>query len=357
VIVVVNHPVDAPLALKQDNRLTVQLLGGRESVRVLEREYPRDVAGVGAARRSGMDLALRRLVRAGTAHRAAIVCLDADSPVAPGYGEAIRRVFASAKPPLAGVCAHRHRLPDDRKGMRNIVAYELWLRYIELGFLTCRSPYAFQTIGSCTVASPMGYALADGMPRRQAGEDFYFLQKIVKAGGSGGVVQISDALVFPSARVSDRVPFGTGRAMTRCATRGPGSYLRAEPPEAFLNLKDFFESATGRYTHGGDFESCAVPRLRAFLAAHHGWPVLEGLRENAADADHFLRALHTWFDSLRVVRYAKACKARLGGVWLFDAIAELAGERIGDLPRPDPEDPDLDLQIRWLERLRGLPRG
>ena len=239
------------------------------------------------------------------------------------------------------------------------MAYELWLRYIELGFRVCRSPYAFQTIGSCTVSSPLGYALADGMPRRQAGEDFYFLQKIVKVGGPENVVQIPKACVYPAARLSDRVPFGTGRAMSLCATQGPGTYLQAEPPEAFLDLRSFFQAATDRFGDDGDFEKIASPGLKVFLDAQGARALLERLRSNAADGDHFLRSLHPWFDSLQVVRYTRVCKTKTGGVWLFDAITRLLGElqaRVSTLPRPDPEDSDLDLQIRWLDRVRGLDR-
>jgi glycosyltransferase involved in cell wall biosynthesis len=316
VIVVVNHKEGESVEVVENNRGTVEDLSGR--VLVVERVFPPDVAGVGAARRAGMDLALRRLVQAGSPEKSAIACLDADSPVDPGYVEGILSVFGGDNPPAAGICACRHPIPEDEKEARAIVAYELWLRYMEQGFRYCGSPYAFQTIGSCTVVSPCAYALADGMPRRQAGEDFYFLQKIAKV--FGRVVDL-DVTVRPSARISDRVPFGTGRAMRRCRDEGPDCYLQAEPPRAFLDLKEFFNSSTDGFSDPGRMR--ASPFLHAFIEKHGGWAVLEDIRKNSADAEHFSFGVHTWFDSLQVVRYTRRCKAEYGGVWILDALSEL----------------------------------
>jgi len=315
VIVVVNHKEGASAEIVENNAGTVEDVSGRALI--IERVFPADVAGVGAARRAGMDLALRRLVAAGRPEKSAIACLDADSPVDPGYVEGILSVFGGDSPPAAGICACRHPIPDDADQAKAIVAYELWLRYMEQGFRFCGSPYAFQTIGSCTVVSPRAYALADGMPRRQAGEDFYFLQKIAKV--FGRVVDL-DVTVRPSARVSNRVPFGTGRAMIRCRDDGPDYYLYAEPPRAFKDLKKFFEGAAADLA---GMREAASPLLASFIDKHGGWAVLEDIRQNSADAEHFAFGVHTWFDSLQVVRYARRCKAEYGGVWILDALSEL----------------------------------
>ncbi len=326
VIVVVNHSPGAPGEVVENNRGTVGDLSGRALV--LQRVFAPEVAGVGAARRAGMDLALRRLVSAGRPEQSAIACLDADSPVDPGYVEGILSVFEADDPPAAGVCRCLHPIPEDPKKARAIVAYELWLRYLVEGFKFCGSPYAFLTIGSCTVVSPEAYARADGMPRRQAGEDFYFLQKVAKT--AGRVVDL-DATVRPSARISDRVPFGTGRAMRRCRDQGPDYYLQAEPPQAFRDLKRFFGSSRDGFAAPERMRESAGPLLRAFVEKHGGWAILEDIRENSADGEHFAFAVHTWFDSLQVVRYARRCKAKLGGVWLLDALSDLGFDPGTDL--------------------------
>ena len=47
----------------------------------------------------------------------------------------------------------------------------------------------------------------DGLNKKQAGEDFYFLQKIMPM---GNYFELNSTTVHPSSRTSDRVPFGTG---------------------------------------------------------------------------------------------------------------------------------------------------
>jgi hypothetical protein len=48
------------------------------------------------------------------------------------------------------------------------------------------------------------------MNTRQAGEDFYLLQKFIEI---GSLQEIRNTAVYPSSRTSLRVPFGTGKAM------------------------------------------------------------------------------------------------------------------------------------------------
>ncbi len=60
--------------------------------------------------------------------------------------------------------------------------YELSLRYYVAGMKFARSPYAFHTIGSSMAVSPVHYARVRGFPKREAGEDFYLLNKLAKLG-------------------------------------------------------------------------------------------------------------------------------------------------------------------------------
>ena len=48
------------------------------------------------------------------------------------------------------------------------------------------------------------YVKAGGMNRRQAGEDFYFIQKLVP---SGGYFSLNSTTVYPSPRASDQGSF------------------------------------------------------------------------------------------------------------------------------------------------------
>ena len=73
-------------------------------------------------------------------------------------------------------------------------------------------PYSYHTIGSAFAVSASSYAKQGGMNRRKAGEDFYFISKLIKGEKFG---EITKTKVIPSPRISDRVPFGTGRSIMK----------------------------------------------------------------------------------------------------------------------------------------------
>jgi len=98
-------------------------------------------------------------------------------------------------------------------------------------------PDSIYTIGSAFAVRAEAYVKQGGMNRRQAGEDFYFLNKLTKL---GTVAEINDAFVFPSARVSDRVPFGTGAAMTKWMNEDE-DLTKTYNFAAFQDLKRLFD--------------------------------------------------------------------------------------------------------------------
>jgi len=331
ILVVVNRPRSAPAEVVDNNHRILRQLAARR-VLAIERVYPDELAGVGAARRSGMDCALRRLVTTGNLQWGAIACLDADSPVSPGYAEKLLEIFSTDDAPAAAVCQLHHPLPeDDPVRARAIATYELWLRYLQAGFALCGSPYAFIPVGSCLVVSARAYAAAQGMPRRQAAEDFHFLQKLVKTAGGERVASLRQPLVFPAPRLSRRVPFGTGRAMLRCRELGPDTYRWVEPARAFFELRDFFAAAPDGYRHPEQLRRAASTRLQDFLAGY-GFPaVLERLRANSPGPGGFTRQLHTWFDALRIVRYSRLCRTKYGSSDVLDALDQCGFGRRADV--------------------------
>ena len=92
--------------------------------------------------------------------------------------------------------------------------YEYSLRYYVAGLSFAHSPYAFHTIGSTIAVNAAHYAKVRGFPRRQAGEDFYLLNKLAKVGAIMQLGAETDCEPIDiAARLSDRVPFGTGAAV------------------------------------------------------------------------------------------------------------------------------------------------
>jgi len=118
------------------------------------------------------------------------------------------------------------------------VCYEIFLRYWVLGLQYAQSPWAFHSIGSTMVTTTEAYVGVRGMNRRSSGEDFYFLQKLAKY---SGIHSIRETRVFPSARLSDRVPFGTGKRIRRFLSGDPQREYLLYDPRIFGIIRRWLE--------------------------------------------------------------------------------------------------------------------
>ncbi len=167
---------------------------------------PDPKGGVGWARKMVMDEAARRLDQDGV-----IICLDGDCTVESNYLNEIFKHFVSHPSCEAASIYYEHRFDAlDGKVKASIIDYELHLRYLVHALRWTGHPFAYQTVGSSMAVRRRGYLAHGGMNTRKAGEDFYFLQKFIEV---GTLQEIKTTVVYPSARISYRVPFGTGRAM------------------------------------------------------------------------------------------------------------------------------------------------
>lgn len=366
VIVVVNNAADAPAEKVAQNQATLAMLRELQTAFALHvvdrssegRAYDPEIAGVGLARREGADLALERLAAVGRAADGLLPCLDGDSPVGPDYIDQLIAEFDAHPEMLAGVCRYRHPLPAEPEHGRAMAAYEAWMRYWEAAMRLIDTPYAFQSIGSCMVLTARGYALADGMPTLQALSDFYVLEKVIKVGGRGAVRQLEGPMVFPSARPSQRVPRGTGPSVRMQMETGTGRFEFAEPPEAFVALQKLFAAVEEGFARPAALrEAVDDALLDEYLDEIGAWPTFAKLRDNAPNAEQFARHFHTWFDNLKIVKFANITKRRRGGVWIFEAARQIF-ERLGmdqvarAIPRQDAEEAGLEARLAFLEILR-----
>jgi hypothetical protein len=163
--------------------------------------------GVGLARKIASDLALRLALR-GALRTRWLHWTDADAALPDDYFE------RSHARPFSGVAAllypFLHLGNSSQPAGRAVYEYEASLRYHVLGLRYAGSRYAFHTIGSTLAVDLGAYARVRGVPRRSAAEDFYLLNKLAKV---GGVRTLAGEPIALSGRVSERVPFGTGRAI------------------------------------------------------------------------------------------------------------------------------------------------
>ena len=262
------------------------------------RELP-DKDGVGLARKIGFDRALPHLDYQGTAPL--LASLDADTLVHPDYFLALHRHFHQAKTGAA-VIPFRHQPAASTKAQEAIDRYELYLHHYALGLELAGSPYAFWTIGSAMAFRAEAYARMGGMNRRQAGEDFYFLQQMAK---TAGVSRLRGTAVYPSARASDRTPFGTGPTVGRLLA-GEQEAVRFYHPDCFRLLARWLALAGGSPAAPAAELLAQARRLSndlgEFLEAAAFGPVWERLQRNHPREDGFLRAFHGWFDGLKTLQ-------------------------------------------------------
>ena len=196
---------------------------------------PAAQAGVGLARKIGMDEAAARIVTA--SHGTGVIaCLDADCSVAPNYLARLYEEFVE-HPGCPGVSIyfeHPGLFDADDPLHRAMIDYELHLRYYVAGQRLAGFPYAFHTVGSALACSAAAYVAQGGMNLRQGGEDFYFAQKLIAAGDYRA---LNNTTVYPGVRQSARVPFGTGPALRRALETGVG--LETFAPQIFRDLAAF----------------------------------------------------------------------------------------------------------------------
>lgn len=278
VLVVLNSSAAASEEVRAQNRVSAEQ-GQRYAHVICMPGLPPKHAGVGLARKIGMDEALRRLADVGNLWDGIIVNYDADCRCDANYLRAIEGHFAE-NPETPGCSIYFEHPP----GAADL--YELHLRYYVQALRHAGHPYAFHTIGSCMAVRAQVYMEQGGMNKRKAGEDFYFLQKVMAL---GNYMDLLTTRVVPSARESDRVPFGTGKAV--------GEQLRGKPAltypfEAFLDLKAFFENVAN-----------PPARMREFLQAQDFETKLREIRENTASEQAFRERFFRWFNGFMAMKY------------------------------------------------------
>ena len=317
-------------------------------------EMPLRYGGVGMARKIGMDKALR-LMKASPSEKKLIISLDADTLVQTNYLATIKNYFTSKI--KTAIVAYEHQTPVDYEGQSAICCYEIFLRYWVLGLKYAKSPWAFHSIGSTIITSTDSYLKVRGMNRREAGEDFYFLNKLAKI---GSVDYIRDTCVFPSARSSSRVPFGTGKAVERFLSGKTKEYLLYNP-QVFIIIAQWLEFMNSSFLkHEDEILNNAHsinPALNSFLVGSRFAEAWSKIRRNANEEKTLKHQFNDWFDGFKTFKLIKyLTNNAYPQIYMFDALAEilslmgLPGQKINS----GPEIPKLEEQIELLKYLREL---
>jgi len=313
--------------------------------------------GVGLARRIGLDAALRLLHEAGAGDASVLLSTDADTFVEPNYLESVRRYFA--RPEAWAACVgYAHRLDGTDAEIAAVVAYETHLRCHVLGLQLAGSPYAYPAVGSTIVCSARAYAAAGGMNRRQAGEDFYFLQQLAK---TGRVESIHATTVHPAPRASHRVPFGTGRwIQERLDDR---QELMTYHPESYRILGDLLALVNARPEADPDSILAELARISRpateFLEKQKFAECWQKLHRNSPDSRAFLAQFHRWMDAFKTLKLLHCLRDNGFPQQPLWTAAKALLERAEKMPPAFPWqnlDTERKVQIALLRHLRKLER-
>ena len=257
-------------------------------IQVVNIRLPQKKAGVGLARKIGLDEAARwfkKLNRSGI-----LVCFDGDCRCSDTYLAAIYSAYKNQNL-NAGILDYEHPL-DLESG---IIPYELGLRYYTDSLRYSGYPSVHQTLGSCITITSDHYCKHGGMNTKKAGEDFYFLNKIVR---TPGFAEIHEALVYPAARISDRVPFGTGRALIGYQTNKE-KILSAYNPLIFEDIKTFIMGLP-QIIQG---KPPSLPEaIQGFLNSIDFYHKVDKLLKNSSHLTSFYKQFYDWFDYFMVLK-------------------------------------------------------
>jgi len=307
-LIVVNNSLSSSDEVKNDNQNTLTYLRNLKSkinISIIDassngKEMDDKNGGVGLARKIGMDLALTKFDYL-SLNKKIMICTDADCIVDSNYLSEISQEF-NRNNYEAAVVNFTHDISGNDEETKAIICYEIFLRYYVLGLSFAKSEYAFHTIGSTMICTPEAYVKVEGMNKRKAAEDFYFLEKLAKIYSIG---EVKSTFVHPSKRGSWRVPFGTGRSVDRYLSNTRDEYLLYDP-KSFIVLKNWLEIFFSKSLEpSADYLKIAKnidENLFQFLVEQNLKRFLSKALLNSKNPAEIEKQKHFWFDAFRTLK-------------------------------------------------------
>jgi hypothetical protein len=147
------------------------------------------------------------------------------------------------------------------------------------------------------------YVKQGGMNKRKAGEDFYFLHKVIPLGNYG---ELNTTRVIPSNRISNRVPFGTGKAMMKWSESNQ-NYYETYNPHIFEALLTLFCGIDNMFTANDSMiESYYDHQMQCFKSFIQKEEWSEKIRQfniQSAALENFRYKLFQWMNALKVLKF------------------------------------------------------
>ncbi|MFZ1518583.1 MAG: glycosyltransferase family A protein [Ignavibacteriaceae bacterium] len=361
-LIVVNNSISSSEEVKNDNKKTIDYLKNiksRVNISFIDaccagKEMDDKNGGVGLARKIGMDLALTKFDYY-SLNKKIMICTDSDCIVEPYYLTKISQEF-NRNNYEAAVVNFAHDIKDDDEETKAIICYEIFLRYYVLGLNFANSEYAFHTIGSTMLCTPEAYVKVEGMNKRKAAEDFYFLEKLAKIYPIG---ELKSTFVYPSKRGSWRVPFGTGRSVDRYLSNSRDEYLLYDP-KSFIVLKTwlqvFNDNSISNQIDLIRISQNIHPALSDFLSQQDFGNFINKVLLKNKNPNEIEKQKHFWFDAFRTLKLIHYLRDETyPNINMFDAIDELLKMMsIENMIKRNSAIPELETQKEYLLLLRKI---
>lgn len=361
-LIVVNNAVSSSNEVKEDNKKTLKFLRKLKTKLNLSfidacspgKEMDDKNAGVGLARKIGMDLALTKFDYL-SLNKNIMICTDADCTVDSNFLIEIADDFNRNNYEAAAV-NFAHNISGNDSETKAIICYEIFLRYYVIGLSFAKSEYSFHTIGSTMICTPEAYVKVEGMNKYKAAEDFYFLEKLAKIYPIG---EIKTTFVHPSKRASWRVPFGTGQSIERYLSNKRNEYQLYDP-KSFVILKNwldiYFDQSLLDQQSLIKISRNIHPALHLFLNEQGFEKFIHRVLLNNKNASEIDKQKHYWFDAFRTLKLIHYLRDIIyPNINMFDAIDELLKlMNIENKISRKTDIPDLKTQKEYLLMLRKI---
>jgi hypothetical protein len=230
------------------------------------------------------------------------------------------------------------------------------------------SSYAYPSIGSLLAFDALAYARIRGFPKRMAGEDFYFQNKLAKM---GSMITLQGKPIKLLTRASTRVPFGTGQGtITIDELNSNGQIYTVYHPLVFSFLRGFINAVGNWFQDTGLNKQ---EREKKFFSALEEYRPLQkessecyrlwlenlfaelNLFKNLYAAENRSKSLHganrqfdDWFDGFRTLKLIHRLRDDLyGSLPLIEALWAS-----NFLQKPAQTAGSENSREVWLEKLR-----
>ena len=252
--------------------------------------------GVGLARKIGADIALK-LYSQGLIKHPWIFSTDADVVLPENYFSCIN----SLKDNYSAVVLDFNHLSDNPELAKLQYLYDFKMRYYLAGVKYGQVGYAYIPLGSTLIASMESYAQVRGFPKRNAGEDFYLLNKLAKI--KPIKYKIDNCIIRIQSRFSDRVPFGTGPAIKKIDDLADINDYSYYNPQCFTFLKQWKQFLDALWSKNNlsikEPEDKMILQLYQYLDCH---TVFTKSKRQITSLHRWQQFIHQWFDAFKILK-------------------------------------------------------